>query len=37
MVDDLISKKVENPEMSVKDDEVITLVRKMIELDGLDA
>jgi hypothetical protein len=37
MVDELIAKKVENPEMSVQDDEVITLVRKMIELDGLDA
>ena len=37
MVDELIAKKVENPEMSVKDDEVITLVRRMIELDGLDA
>ncbi|KAJ4250518.1 putative ATP-dependent RNA helicase ucp12 [Fusarium torreyae] len=37
MVDDLIAKKVENPEMSVQDDEVITLVRKMIELDGMDA
>ncbi|KAG5655753.1 hypothetical protein KAF25_008872 [Fusarium avenaceum] len=37
MVDELIAKKVENPEMSVQDDEVITLVRRMIELDGLDA
>ncbi|KAL6924638.1 hypothetical protein FSST1_001912 [Fusarium sambucinum] len=37
MVDELIAKKVENPEMNVKDDEVITLVKKMIELDGLDA
>ncbi|KAJ3458552.1 hypothetical protein MRS44_012661 [Fusarium solani] len=37
MVDELIAKKVENPELSFKDEEVITLVRKMIELDGLDA
>ncbi|KAJ4311008.1 putative ATP-dependent RNA helicase ucp12 [Fusarium piperis] len=37
MVDELIAKKVENPELSVKDEEVITLVRRMIELDGLDA
>ncbi|KAI8714321.1 hypothetical protein NCS52_01151800 [Fusarium sp. LHS14.1] len=37
MVDELIAKKVENPELSLKDEEVITLVRKMIELDGLDA
>ena len=37
MVDELIAKKVENPEMSVQDDEVVTLVRKMIELDGMDA
>ncbi|KAJ9424957.1 P-loop containing nucleoside triphosphate hydrolase protein [Fusarium oxysporum] len=37
MVDELIAKKVESPEMNVKDDEVIMLVRKMIELDGMDA
>ncbi|KAF4981106.1 hypothetical protein FZEAL_3013 [Fusarium zealandicum] len=36
MVDELIAKKVESPELSVKDDEVIKLVRKMIELDGMD-
>lgn len=37
MVDELIAKKVESPDMNVKDDEVIMLVRKMIELDGMDA
>lgn len=36
-MDDLIAKKVENPELSLGDNEVIALVRKLIELDGLDA
>lgn len=37
MVDDLIAKKVENPGLSVEGDEVIRLVIKLIELDGMDA
>lgn len=37
MVDELIAKKVESPEVRVADEEVIKLVTKMIELDGLDA
>ncbi|KAM5342614.1 hypothetical protein ACJ41O_013580 [Fusarium nematophilum] len=37
MVDALIAKKVENPELNVKNEEVVTLVRRMIELDGMDA
>jgi hypothetical protein len=37
MVDDLIAKKVENPGLDVEGDEVIKLVTKLIELDGMDA
>lgn len=36
MVDDLIAKKVEHPELGLGDNEVINLVRKLIELNGLD-
>ncbi|KAK7413438.1 putative ATP-dependent RNA helicase ucp12 [Neonectria punicea] len=37
MVDELIAQKVESPELGLQDNEVIKLVTKMIELDGLDA
>jgi ATP-dependent RNA helicase DHX57 len=37
MVDDLITKKVENPGLDLGGDEVIKLVTKLIELNGLDA
>lgn len=37
MVDDIIAKKVENPSMDLRNDDVIKAVVKLIELDGLDA
>lgn len=37
MVDDLIAQKVENPGLDLGNDEVIKLVIKLIELNGLDA
>lgn len=37
MVDDIIAKKVENPGMDLRNDDVIKAVVKLIELDGLDA
>jgi ATP-dependent RNA helicase DHX57 len=37
MVDGIIALKVNNPHMDVHDSEVIKLVTKLIELDGLDA
>lgn len=37
MVDDIIAKKVENPSMDLRNDDVIRAVVKLIELDGLDA
>ena len=36
MVDDLIAQKVENPALDLGDNEVIRLVTKLIELNGLD-
>ena len=37
MVDNTIALKVNNPQMSVHETEVIKLVTTLIELDGLDA
>ncbi|KAF3770729.1 hypothetical protein M406DRAFT_59629 [Cryphonectria parasitica EP155] len=37
MVDDIIARKVENPEMDLGNNDVIRAVVKLIELDGLDA
>lgn len=37
MVDDLIAKKVENPNLDMKNNDVIRAVVKLIELDGMDA
>jgi len=37
MVDDVIAKKVENPGLDVGEDKVIRMVKKLIELNGLDA
>lgn len=36
MVDDLIAEKVQNPGLSLAKNEVINLVTKLIELDGMD-
>lgn len=37
MVDNIISRKVENPSIDLRDNDVIRAVTKLIELDGLDA
>lgn len=37
MIDNIIEMKVNNPQMDVRDNEVIKLVSKLVELDGLDA
>ncbi len=37
MVDDLIAEKVEKPGLDLRGNEVIRLVTKLIELNGLDA
>lgn len=36
MVDELIAEKVENPSLDAKGTEVVGLVKKLIELNGLD-
>jgi ATP-dependent RNA helicase DHX57 len=37
LVDGIIEKKVENPGLDLGNDEVIKVVTKLVELDGLDA
>jgi ATP-dependent RNA helicase DHX57 len=37
MVDNVIAAKVNNPQADVQESEVIRMVTKLIELDGLDA
>lgn len=37
MVDNVIALKVNDPQANVQDNEVIRMVAKLIELDGLDA
>jgi len=37
MVDNLIARKVEDPSLDLRENEVIKAVVKLIELDGLDA
>lgn len=37
MVDNIIALKVNDPHVDVRDNEVIRMVAKLIELDGLDA
>ena len=37
MVDNMIALKVNNPQSDVHENEVIKIVTKLIELDGLDA
>lgn len=37
MVDNIIAMKVNNPHIDVRNNEVIKMVAKLIELDGLDA
>lgn len=37
MVDDVIARKVENPGLDLGEDKVIRMVKRLIELNGLDA
>lgn len=37
MMDNVIAMKVNNPQMDVRDNEVIRMAAKLIEFDGLDA
>lgn len=37
MVDNIIAMKINDPHANVSDNEVVKLVAKLIELDGLDA
>lgn len=37
MVDELIGKKIDNPRLDLKENEVVKVVAKLIQFDGLDA
>jgi len=37
MVDNIIAMKVDNPSLDLRSNEVIRIVTKLIELDGMDA
>lgn len=37
MVDNIIAMKVDNPSLDLRSNEVIKIVAKLIELDGMDA
>ncbi len=37
LVDDMIAMKVDNPSLDMKSNDVIKIVTKLIELDGMDA
>lgn len=37
MVDNIIAMKVNNPQMDLRNNDVIKMVSKLVELDGLDA
>ena len=36
MLDEVLAKKIENPSLDLGNDTVVGVVRKLVELDGLD-
>lgn len=36
MLDELLARKIEDPGLVLGDDEVVAVVRKLVEFDGLD-
>ena len=36
MLDDVLAKKVDEPEMDLGENEVVAIVTKLVELDGMD-
>ena len=36
MLDDVLAKKVDEPEMDLADNDVVAIVTKLVELDGMD-
>ena len=36
MLDDVLARKIDDPEMDLTNNEVVALVTKLVELDGMD-
>jgi ATP-dependent RNA helicase DHX57 len=36
MLDDVLAKKIDDPDMDLGDNEVVAIVTKLVELDGMD-
>jgi len=36
LLDDVLARKIEDPSLDVSGNEVVTAVRRLVELDGLD-
>lgn len=36
MLDDVLAKKIDDPDMDVGENEVVAIVTKLVELDGMD-
>lgn len=36
LLDDVLARKVDDPGLDISRDEVVAVVRKMVELDGMD-
>jgi ATP-dependent RNA helicase DHX57 len=36
MLDDILARKIDEPDMDLGENEVVTIVTKLVELDGMD-
>ena len=36
MLDDVLARKIDEPDMDLGENEVVTIVTKLVELDGMD-
>lgn len=36
MLDDVLARKIDEPEMELGDNEVVNIVTRLVELDGMD-
>jgi ATP-dependent RNA helicase DHX57 len=36
MLDDVLARKIDEPDMDLGDNEVVAIVTKLVELDGMD-
>jgi ATP-dependent RNA helicase DHX57 len=36
MLDDILARKIDEPDMDLRENEVVAIVTKLVELDGMD-